>query len=167
MVLERGMGGLRVALASDGSDHALAAAAWVAEHLDAQAAVTVLTVVEDPLHQLDATLPLLPRPSRRPVPNTEEWALAQARRTARVLDRFACGIRILHGDAVREILRDVRTHAPHLLVVGHRGHTGPEGLAMGTVAQALVRFSEVPVLAIPAATQPMTATSSPLGHLQP
>ncbi len=167
MAREPSMNRFCVALASDGSDHALAAAAWVADHLDAQTTVTVLTVVEDPWHQLDAGKSHLLPPRPSPPPNTEEWALTQARRTADVLARFDCAIRILHGDAVREILRDVRTHTPHLLVVGHRGGKGPQGLAMDPVAQALLHFSEVPVLAIPRVTQLMTAGPSWLGRLLP
>ncbi|MGC8487488.1 MAG: universal stress protein [Clostridia bacterium] len=136
-------GTIRVTLASDGSPDALAAADWISERLAPWAvSCTVLTVVERGWDS-DST-------SERPgLDVDQEWALPAARRTALRLNGIPVTIRILHGDAVREVLRDLRDNPADLLVVGHRGLRGVGGLVMGSVSQALVHYAPVPVLVIP------------------
>ena len=146
-------GMIRVALASDGSPDALEAAAFIAERLAPSAiACTVLTVVERNWKIGDAG-------DGSPVDAEQAWAIPAARRTALRLNGIPVTIRILHGDAVREVLRELRNHPSDLLVVGHRGAHGVGGRVMGSVSQALVHYAPVPVLVIPPA--PAAAAPGP------
>lgn len=138
---DRGL--FHVTLASDGSPDALNAADWISSRLSPWGvSCTVLTVVE---RSFDG----YPPGDASALDVDEEWARPAARRTALRLSGVPVTIRILHGDAVREILRDLRDNPADLLVVGHRGLRGIGGLVMGSVSQALVHYAPLPVLVVP------------------
>ncbi len=149
-------GMIRVALASDGSPDALEAAAFIADRLSPSAiSCTVLTVVERNWDKGGGD-------HEAPVDAEKSWALPAARRTALRLHGIPVTIRILYGDAVREVLRELRDHPSDLLVVGHRGAHGMGGRVMGSVSQALVHYAPVPVLVIPPPpTSKATGPASP------
>lgn len=54
----------------------------------------------------------------------------------------------LFGEPVASILQHVREHTCQLLVVGTRGRTGIPRLALGSVAEGIVRLSACPVLIV-------------------
>jgi len=135
-------------MASDGSPGALRAAEWIARHFaPAQVVLTIVVVREQYSPKFNSLYPMY-TPTEDDV-NTEQWALDTVTETAARLGEFRPTPKIRVGDPVREILAEVRETVPDLLVVGHRGLRGLEGMVMGSVAKSLVQHSPVPVLVIP------------------
>lgn len=55
---------------------------------------------------------------------------------------------VRHGEASREIVKFVREEGIDLVVIATHGRTGLPYVFMGSVAERVVRFSPVPVLAV-------------------
>ncbi|MFN0157138.1 MAG: universal stress protein [Bacteroidota bacterium] len=55
---------------------------------------------------------------------------------------------ILHGEPYREIVTYAQQHDIDLIVIATHGRTGIAHMLMGSVAEKVVRFSPVPVLAV-------------------
>jgi nucleotide-binding universal stress UspA family protein len=143
-----------VLLATDGSPGALKAARWLGQHLDpAQHRIHLVTVLEPPATGFGAftgEVVVLPAVDKE----AEQRRILEL--TRHELTGFSVTETAREGDPVREILAVVRETRPVLLVVGHRGLRGLEGLIMGSVAKALVTYSPVPVLVVPLDTPPDT-----------
>ncbi len=141
-------GRMSVLVATDGSLGALYAADWVAGHFEPWAiTLTIVVVRERYSPKFDSLYPMY-----TPIDDeesTEAWAEQAARETALRLHAFSAAMHIRVGDPVREILAEARKNPPDLLVVGHRGLRGLEGVVMGSVAKSLVQHSPVPVLVVP------------------
>jgi nucleotide-binding universal stress UspA family protein len=136
-----------VVLASDGSPGALKAARWLTRHLDAtQYRVRVVTVAEPLPTGLAA---ISGYPMTVPTVDLEADQRRVFELTRQELQGFDIVETARQGDPVREILAVVREVRPELLVVGHRGLRGLEGLVMGSVAKALAANSPVPVVVVP------------------
>ena len=81
-----------------------------------------------------------------------------ARRTQAELARFVekaigtqqrCTYEIVNGDPADEIIKAVRRVGADLIVMGTQGQGGPKRLFFGSTAEAVLRGSTVPVLAVP------------------
>ncbi len=114
-------------------------------------------VVEPPAAFPDPAL-LPPLPSRRLLAGLRRAALAGIR--AKLGD--AAKVRVLEGDPVVTVLRLARTRRPDLIVMGTHGRTGVRRLLLGSVTEAVVRRSPVPVLAIRAAPRPARSVLAPV-----
>ena len=64
---------------------------------------------------------------------------------------------LLSGRPAREIVRYAQDHGVDLIVVGTHGRTGVTRVLLGSVAEAVVRLSSCPVLAVPSAAWPVEA----------
>jgi nucleotide-binding universal stress UspA family protein len=139
-----------VVLASDGSPAALKAARWIRQNLDPKRYRVRVVNVAEPISSGLAALSGYPMT----VPSVD--VADEVRRvfelTRGELPGWAVEETAREGDPVREILAVVRETKPALLVVGHRGLRGLEGLVMGSVAKALVANSPVPVVVVPLET---------------
>jgi nucleotide-binding universal stress UspA family protein len=58
-------------------------------------------------------------------------------------------VEVKHGHAVDEILREIETYKPDLVVMATHGRTGIKHLVLGSVTEKIVRLSPVPVLTLP------------------
>ena len=81
-----------------------------------------------------------------------------ARRTRAELARFVeraigpqprCNFEIVNGDPAEEIIKSVRRLGADLIVMGTQGQGGPKRLFFGSTAEAVLRRSTVPVMAVP------------------
>jgi nucleotide-binding universal stress UspA family protein len=81
-----------------------------------------------------------------------------ARRTRAELARFVekaigtqprCSIDIVSGNPADEIIKAVRRAGADLIVMGTQGRSGTRRLFFGSTAEAVLRRSAVPVLAVP------------------
>ena len=85
-----------------------------------------------------------------------------ARRTRAELARFVekaigaqprCSYEIAIGDPADEILKAAKKVSADLVVMGTQGQKAPRRLFFGSTAEAVLRRSTVPVLAVPPATK--------------
>ena len=81
-----------------------------------------------------------------------------ARRTRAELARFVertigalqrCNYEIVNGDPAEEIIKAVRRVGADVIVMGTQGQAGPKRFFFGSTAEAVLRRSTVPVLAVP------------------
>lgn len=136
---------MRVLLATDGSEDARAAAAWMAQFpLPTASRLRVISVVSIPPSPLD-------------IPTVREFAAAlreaasQAAEGARLLlaPRFAdSDAQVLEGDAREAILRAAEEWPADLIVLGARGLGALAGLLLGTVSLGVARQARCSVLVI-------------------
>src|SRR5690606_28823260 len=56
---------------------------------------------------------------------------------------------VANGDAAKEIVEYAETHDVDLIALTTHGRTGFKRLALGSVAEAVIRHSRVPVLVLP------------------
>lgn len=146
--------GLRILLAVDESDHALAAARWLRALRLSAAEVTILHVVGPPG---DGTSQLLTLTE----PKFREAAQAMIRvtkeRGRKVLERMRNLVAhrgltahpaLVEGHPAEEIIRAVqRTHAD-LVILGSRGMTGLKGAFLGSVSRKVARHAPCSVLVV-------------------
>jgi glycine betaine transporter len=73
--------------------------------------------------------------------------------------------RLVWGTASREILSEARREKPDLIVMGTHGRSGLPHAILGSVAEKIVRLSQVPVLTVPlsVATGSKKRSRSPAG----
>ena len=146
--------GLRILLAVDESDHALAAARWLRALRLSAADVTILHVVAPPG---DGTSQLLTLTA----PKFREAAQAMIRvtkeRGRQVLERMrklvahrglSAHPALVEGHPAEEIIRAAqRTHAD-LVILGSRGMTGLKGAFLGSVSRKVARHAPCSVLVV-------------------
>jgi nucleotide-binding universal stress UspA family protein len=140
---------LTVVLATDGSEHALKAARFLAGMLSAdQAAVRLLTVLSTELgvgkeEWADGDGAPLAR-----MQAAAEGAVAESRRILEDAGQTTMtSIRV--GYAPDEILAEIDECQPDLVVVGRRGRSRPASVLLGSVSDFLLRRSKYPVLVVP------------------
>ena len=138
---------MRVLLATDGSDDAQAATAWLAGFpLPEDTTVRAVTVAAlapaaldiPPVRELQVSL----RQESRAVAEAACAALAARVRTAEA--------QVVEGDAREEIVRAAEEWPADLVVMGARGLSGAIGLLLGSVSLAVARHAPCPVLVVKA-----------------
>jgi nucleotide-binding universal stress UspA family protein len=139
----------RILVALDGStfaEHALPFATQTAQRLGARLILALVHVRQAP-----ATTDLTLRDA------IEEWEAGHAQREKAYLEevahRFAAGdavpeMRLLHGEVVPALLREVEQESVDLIIVTTHGRAGLERAWLGSVTDALIREADVPVLVI-------------------
>ena len=139
----------RILAAVDDSSVARRALRWAAflgRHLDAK--VVALHALEPVVHapvELAGMMPIeeIHEDLRA---ETGRWLAEEAREAGAAADVARCQVRI--GDPVREIFQAIDRERADLVVIGSRGASSPIGAALGGVARAVLRESEVPVLVV-------------------
>ena len=145
----------RIAVATDGSEHALAAVD-VAIDLAKQYSSDLLVIAVAPLPPVFSSPnePLVPAAVPvNPVPHYRglvDAAVARARAAGLTSVSGVCE----EGVVVEEILAQVEAHRSDLLVVGSRGLSAARRLLLGSVSTALVTHAPVPVLVVRPPTTP-------------
>lgn len=152
---------LNVLFATDGSDHALKAARFLAAALvPAQASVRLLTVVStevarQPMGSPDRLgdggrdgWPEGPEDMADRMQQAAERAVSESRAILEDAGQATMtSVRI--GYAPDEILAEILEWHPDLVVVGRRGRSRPSSLLLGSVSDFLLRHSSQPVLVVP------------------
>ena|SRR3989442_2954802 len=140
---------LAVLLATDGSDQALKAAAFLARILPPGSNVEVLTVLSMRLSTCTYMGELSDAEARR-AEIAEETAKA-TEQTRRILEEagHVVTVRRRFGNPPDEALAEIEASGPDLVVVGRRGLGRAASLVLGSVSTYLVRHSAVPVLVVP------------------
>jgi len=144
-------GGLRILLATDGSQGSATAEAYACALAQSWgASLTVMSVLEFP-------------PGMNPDYAVNRLYLDELMReaTTRLVDlkTRAAGLgisvqsRIATGIPSEEVLAVARAEAADLVVVGTRGKTGLEHVLLGSTAERIIRMAPCPVLTVPAAKQ--------------
>jgi nucleotide-binding universal stress UspA family protein len=128
---------MRIVLATDGSEGAVAAARLVAElPLDLEDTVTLLSVLPDPT---DA------KPTQERAAERAEQAMAPAREAlchcAASLVMTTC-----HGHPAREIVHFVEEHPTDLAVMGSRGLSAVARFVLGSVTERVARHAPSSIL---------------------
>lgn len=142
---------MRVLLATDGSEDARAATAYLKEFpLPGSATIRILTVVTVPSSALDI-------PS---VAAFSESLLAEGRHLgeearAHLGPRAAVETRVVQGVPKEEIVREAEEWPADLVVVGARGLGGVKGLLLGSVSQTVARHVHCPVLVVKGRARPL------------
>jgi len=132
---------MRVLLATDGSDDAKAATAWVKRlPLPPDREVMALTVIATPLVPLEPSV----------LGELDAALVAEARRladdtAAELLTTRATG-RAVKGDPRDEIVAAGRDWGADLIVMGARGLSGVKEFFLGSVSQGVARQAPCPVL---------------------
>jgi nucleotide-binding universal stress UspA family protein len=140
---------MRVLLATDGSDDARAATAWLTRFpLPADSRVRVVTVVSLPPSALD-----LPTVRSFLATLREEAArAAEAARTALAARFPEAEARVLEGEAREAILREAEQWPADLIVIGARGLGAVAGFLLGSVSLGVARHARASVLVVKGAT---------------
>ena len=139
-----------ILIATDFSDCSLRALDYARVFSDRfGSSLHLLHVVAEPLHELwacyspgDAFVDLAEK--------LERDARHQMRLLVRADERAARRVVIaaVWGDPVQEILKYAREHAVDLIVCGTHGRHGLDRVAMGSVAERIVRLAPCPVLTV-------------------
>jgi nucleotide-binding universal stress UspA family protein len=133
---------------STGADHALSIAIDEARLHGAQ--IALLHVVELTPHYGPETTLILPEGEQTPI-GIHRYARSRAEAglrelVARVGGDVAISSFVREGAPTDEIVTFIREHAVDVVVMGTHGRTGFRHLVAGSVAERVVRTSEVPVL---------------------
>lgn len=126
----------KIIAATDFSEPARAALEEAAAIASAHQATLVIAHVADPRRHPSATLEAERGVGRRLLD----------RACAELGEGFQCTSLLLEGFPDEQIVEMSRTEAADLVVVGSCGHGGVPRLSLGSVAQNVVRQSEIPVL---------------------
>jgi len=154
-VPRKGARGLRVLLAVDESEHALAAARLLRSlGVPAMSQVTVLHVVEPPGDRvsqlLSTTTPKLREVAQVMIRVTKEHGRQVLERVRKVVTHRGLTIHplLVEGRPAEEIIRAAaRTHAD-LVILGSRGMTGLKGVFLGSVSRKVARHAPCSVLVV-------------------
>ncbi len=119
-----------------------------------KASVDLLAVIEDPaqaamMYALD--FPVLPDPDIR-VQLVEKVQKDLEELQKELFEDLDCKCNVLEaeGPVHSEILRFARENKNDLIIIATRGRTGLKRMVIGSVAEKVVRESEIPVLSVPA-----------------
>jgi nucleotide-binding universal stress UspA family protein len=125
-------------------DHAAALARWYEAQISLLYVHPVLAITS-----MSPGLPLMPGVMLTPV----DRAAVAASLEAFAKDEVGAGLsmtrEVLEGNAASEIATYAREHGMQLIVLGTHGRSGFERLAMGSVAEKVLRTAECPVLTVP------------------
>jgi nucleotide-binding universal stress UspA family protein len=147
---------MRVLLATDGSDDARAATAWLrAFPLPADAVLRVVSAVDVPPAAVDL-------PTVREFQHSlreEATRLGEAARAAIAARFTAADVRVVDGDARHVILRAAEEWPADLVVLGARGLGAVSGFLLGSVSLGVARHARCSVLVVkgPAVARPTGA----------
>jgi nucleotide-binding universal stress UspA family protein len=146
--------GLRILLAVDESDHALAAARWVRALRLSAAEVTILHVIEPPgdgtAQLLTLTAPKFREAAQAMIRVTKERGRQVVERMRKVVAYRGLTVHpaLVEGHPAEEIIRAAqRTHAD-LVILGSRGVTGLKGAFLGSVSRKVARHAPCSVLVV-------------------
>ena len=147
--------GLRVLLAVDESEYALAAARMLrALNVPAMSQITILHVVklpDDPLSQLlTVTAPKFRKAAQALIRVTKDRGRKVLERVRKVAAHRGLSIHplLIEGHPAEEIIRAaVRTQAD-LVILGSRGMTGLKGTILGSVSRRVARHAPCSVLVV-------------------
>jgi nucleotide-binding universal stress UspA family protein len=145
-----GVPALSVLLATDGSEHSLKAARFLAQLLaGSRAEVRLLTVLSMELDPHTYLGDLSDADARRArIEEEVEKAVGQARRLLEaVVEPPSVSCRF--GNPPDETLAEIEAWHPDIVVVGRRGLGRAASLVLGSVSTFLLRHSTVPVLVVP------------------
>jgi nucleotide-binding universal stress UspA family protein len=140
---------MSVLVATDGSDHAVKAARFVARSLPAGSRIRLLAVLSMKLEPRTYLGELSDAAERRArIEKVTEEAVEETRR---ILEAAGHDVSVCRrfGHPPDEVLAEVEEGDPDLVVVGRRGMGRTVGLLMGSVSSFLLRHSSVPVLVVP------------------
>ena len=136
-------------VATDGSDHALKAARFVAGILPAGAKVRLLVVLSMELQPRTYLGELSDAEARRArIAEATEEAVAETRRILEAAGHTV-SVRRRFGNPPDETLAEVVESQPDLVVVGRRGLGRASSVLLGSVSSYLLRHSPAPVLVVP------------------
>src|SRR5438067_1121327 len=136
-------------LATDGSDHALKAARFVARLLPAGAQIRLLVVLSMELQPRTYLGELSDAEARRArIEDATEEAVAETRRILEAAGHTV-SVRRRFGNPPDETLAEVEEWQPDLVVVGRRGLGRASSFLLGSVSSYLLRHSPAPVLVVP------------------
>lgn len=159
----------RVLLASDDSDSARSAEAWVARlRWSRPCVVDVLCVAGEGLTRLGWGMQTYRTAVRQAVQQMRQSELIAAERVANEVGERLQGhgltvhVWARQGDPADEIEAAVTTERPDLLVLGHRGRSGLAQLLLGSVSRQIIAEAAGPVLV---ARRPPDGEGSLPGHL--
>ncbi|MDP3091693.1 MAG: universal stress protein [Nitrospira sp.] len=146
--------GLRILLAVDESDHALAAARWLRALRLSAAEVTILHVVGPPgdgtSQLLTLTAPKFREAAQAMIRVTKERGRQVLGRMRKLVAHRGLTVHpaLVEGHPAEEIIRAAqRTHAD-LVILGSRGMTGLKGAFLGSVSRKVVRHAPCSVLVV-------------------
>jgi nucleotide-binding universal stress UspA family protein len=147
--------GLRVLVAVDESEHALAAAQWLRLlGVPATSQVTILHVVEPPGDRvpqlLSTTAPKFREAAQALIRVTKERGRQVLERVRKVVTHRGLTVHpvLVEGRPAEEIIRAAaRTHAD-LVILGSRGMTGLKGAFLGSVSRRVARHAPCSVLVV-------------------
>lgn len=141
---------MSVMLATDGSEHALRAARFVAHVLDpAVGTIRLHTVLSASMEFTTYMGELDDAPERR---RAIEAAVEEATAVSReILERAGFKTTTSHsfGHPPDEVLMEAEERRIDLLVVGRRGLRLPSALMLGSVSSYLLHHASIPVLIVP------------------
>ena len=136
---------------SECSQAALAQA--VAFALTSGASVDVVHVWDRPQYVSDTVMVTTAEGSKRSlvemIRENAEQEMSTFLKTAKVPPTVPLTHRLLSGEPVTTLLKELRSRDHDLVVVGTHGRTGLTHVLLGSVAERLVRLSPVPVLSVP------------------
>jgi len=136
-------------VATDGSDHALKAAQFVARILPRDAVIRLLVVLSMELQPWTYLGELSDAEARwARIEEATEEAVGETRRILEAAGH-AVSVHRRFGNPPDEVLGEVEDWRPDLVVVGRRGLGQAASLLLGSVSSFLLRHSPVPVLVVP------------------
>ncbi|HVK76881.1 MAG TPA: universal stress protein [Kofleriaceae bacterium] len=117
------------------------------------ARVVLLHVVQLPVLMADSEGVVGPPDTEVPMPARDYAMLGARTKLAELADRLgrdgvAVDLQVVEGDPTREIAASVARDRADLIVMGTHGRTGLAHAALGSVAETVVRTSDVPVLTV-------------------
>lgn len=147
--------GLRVLLAVDESEHAVAAARWLRTlRVPATSQVTILHVVEPPSDRepqlLSTMAPKFREAAQALIRVTKERGRQVLERVRKVVTHRGLTIRpvLVEGRPAEEILRAAERRHADLVILGSRGMTGLKGAFLGSVSRRVARHALCSVLVV-------------------
>ena len=141
---------LKVLLASDGSSHSDRAAKLLAGMLTPEAVVRIITVAGLEFAPYDDKWgPLSDEPERQAM--LKSVSEASFAKPVEYLSAAGCRVETITrlGNPAEQILFEIASAKPDLVVVGRAGMTRLQRLLMGSVSEHLVKHSPVPILIVP------------------
>ncbi len=140
---------MRYVLATDGSAYSLKAAAWVAEHADAETEIFLVYVFPLP-PDVETFEHLVSLPRDATDERVCEVAQPALDRTRDVLGHLTGQIHevALVGNPAEEIVSFASMQRADLVITGNRGHGASQGRYLGSVSGAVVRRALCSVLVV-------------------